>query len=69
MCKFLYNFRPINEEQLGKSHKPSGKNRTRGPTIPVQRSNQLGLWFPQGLIPRALFLGEMRNISPVSFEL
>jgi hypothetical protein len=22
-----------------------------------------------GLIPRALFLGEMRNISPVSFEL
>jgi hypothetical protein len=23
----------------------------------------------QGLIPRALFLGEMRNISPVSFEL
>jgi hypothetical protein len=48
MCKFLYNFRPINEEQLGKTHKPSGKNRTRGPTIPVQRSNQLGLWFPYG---------------------
>jgi hypothetical protein len=23
----------------------------------------------KGLIPRALFLGEMRNISPVSFEL
>jgi hypothetical protein len=23
----------------------------------------------EGLIPRALFLGEMRNISPVSFEL
>jgi hypothetical protein len=25
--------------------------------------------LPKGLIPRALFLGEMRNISPVSFEL
>jgi hypothetical protein len=25
--------------------------------------------IPKGLIPRALFLGEMRNISPVSFEL
>jgi hypothetical protein len=23
----------------------------------------------KGLIPRALFLGEMRNIPPVSFEL
>jgi hypothetical protein len=23
----------------------------------------------KGLIPRVLFLGEMRNISPVSFEL
>jgi hypothetical protein len=23
----------------------------------------------KGLIPRAIFLGEMRNISPVSFEL
>ena len=23
----------------------------------------------KGLIPQALFLGEMRNISPVSFEL
>jgi hypothetical protein len=25
--------------------------------------------LPKGQIPRALFLGEMRNISPVSFEL
>jgi hypothetical protein len=25
--------------------------------------------FSKGLIPRALFLGEMRIISPVSFEL
>ena len=27
------------------------------------------LYDLKGLIPRALFLGEMRNISPVSFEL
>ena len=28
-----------------------------------------GVRVRKGLIPRALFLGEMRNISPVSFEL
>jgi hypothetical protein len=29
----------------------------------------LVICISKGLIPRALFLGEMRNISPVSFEL
>jgi hypothetical protein len=31
--------------------------------------NIVGNMLCKGLIPRALFLGEMRNISPVSFEL
>ena len=33
----------------------------------LRKSVNLGI--RKGLIPRALFLGEMRNISPVSFEL
>jgi hypothetical protein len=44
--------------------KPLVNDIIRNPTI----INFTGM-LSKGLIPRALFLGEMRNISPVSFEL
>jgi hypothetical protein len=38
-------------------------------TLKQEQEEDLFNFVSKGLIPRALFLGEMRNISPVSFEL
>ena len=42
------------------------KNKPRMANFPIEN---IAHERCKGLIPRALFLGEMRNISPVSFEL
>ena len=46
-----------------------GSRTLRKVSPPSTSDMELSEWNSKALIPRALFLGEMRNISPVSFEL